>query len=175
MTDCNICFQQLQTAKNEITRLTALVDAYNAEKEQLSKVKKDIDNVQNVKKIQLKNDYDNAYNIYLTKKKEYDDADADYRLYLQNGRDWNFQVGNNGDWRYDACNNACNTNQSVFPEGDAGYSISIEASAFWWKRSCLCSFPNVEIVKSKFNIKNKKKIESDDALAVSISIKNKLV
>ena len=130
-------------------------------------------NTQKTNKIQLK-DYDNAYNIYLTKKKEYDDADADYRLYLQNGRDWTLQKGGNGNWRYDACNNACNSNQSAFPEGNAGYSISIEGSGYWGQ-SCLCSFPNVEIVKNKFNIKNQKKIESDAALAESISIKNKLV
>jgi hypothetical protein len=179
MNDSNTCFQQLQTIKNELTRLTALVNSYNPEKIQLDNVQNEknkiqLDNVQNEKnKIQLKNDYDNAYNIYLKKKKEYDNADDDYKLYLQNGRDWRIQQGQEGLWNDDSCMNACNSKQSAYPEGGAGYSISFDRGWDYfnpWR--CMCSLPNPEIVKNKFNIKNQKKIESDNALAENISKKN---
>jgi hypothetical protein len=60
-----------------------------------------------------------------------------------------FQTGGNKKWTYDKCSSECNINQSTYPEGGGGYTIN-------YQESCWCVFPNREIVRNKFNTKNKK-------------------
>jgi hypothetical protein len=121
--------------------------------------------------MELKKDYDNVYNIYLTKKKEYEDAEIDYKNYIQNNRDNTFQVGSAGNWGGNQCAESCQQLGIDFPDFKSDYNMK---KANNWNWDCYCSIPNLEIAKKKLNIKNQKKIESDNALALSIDLKKKL-
>jgi hypothetical protein len=151
---------QIQKLTSEVYRLTKFVDVYET---------------QRAIRIQLKKDYINAYNIYLTKKKEYEDADIDYKNYLQNNRDYTFQSGAWGNWNNNDCSNSCQ-NYGIglldFNSMNNYYDIRNEGG-FPIRKSCNCILPNLEIAKKKLEIKNQKKIESDNALTISMNLKKK--
>jgi len=148
---------QIQKLTTEVSRLTKFVDTYEA---------------QRAFRIELKKDYDNVYKIYLTKKKEYEDAEIDYKNYIQNNRDNTFQTGGFGNWGGNECAESCRYYGRDFP--DFNYNYNIKQGSFWQNSSCYCSIPNLEIAKKKLDIKNQKKIESENALALSINLKKKL-
>ena len=151
---------QIQKLTSEVSILRNFVDTYET---------------QRAIKIQLKKDYINAYNMYLTKKKEYEDADIDYKNYLQNNRDNTFQPGAWGNWQSNECAQNCQWEGRGlldFNLMNNYYDIRHEGG-FPPRKSCNCSLPNLEIAKKKLEIKNQKKIESDNALTISINLKKK--
>jgi hypothetical protein len=152
---------QIQKLTSEFSILKKFVDTYET---------------QRTIRIQLKKDYINAYNIYLTKKKEYEDAEIDYKNYLQNNRDNTFQTGPNGRWQGNECANTCLSYGRDFPDFNSMnnyYNLKFVGSSFYSEWSCYCSLPNLEIAKKKLEIKNQKKIESDNALTISMNLKKK--
>jgi len=147
---------QIQKLTTEVSRLQKFVDTYEAQK---------------ATRIQLKNDYNNTYNIYLKKKKDYEDAEKDYKNYMQNNRDNTFLAAGRGYWEDNECAIECQQYGNQFPYFKSDYNLNkVDA----WRWNCYCSVPNFDIAKKKLDIMNQKKKESDDALQLSMNIKKKL-
>ena len=150
--------EQNQQLITEVSRLKKFVDTYEAQK---------------AIRMQLKKDFINSYNIYLIKRKEYDDAEIDYKNYLINNRDYTFQVGTNGWWYDEICQFACEESRGNFPYFDTNYVDYKIKNPNSIMSTCNCIFPNLEILKKKLDIMNLKKKETEDALALSTNLKKK--
>ena len=148
---------QVQQLTKEQSRITNFIDTYETQK---------------AIRTQLKKDFINSYNIYLTKKKEYDDAVNDYKNYVINNKDNTFQIGNPGMWNDSLCSSQCSS-IVYLPDLNVNNIYKINNTGNPWYSTCQCIFPNYEIAKKKLDIMNLKKKESEDALALSINLKKK--